>query len=140
MKRTAPDIKPQKYSGIVRDPKVTERLNIHRWKLVNCNMPSVEYLLALFLPGQNVVQTYEIEPELPHLTNTKPIPKEEWNPEGGVKILSMGRVSTTEQELKWDDLLIQKKTLVVHAYKHQTEGSYVIPPKGIRFFSEVHKA
>jgi hypothetical protein len=65
------------YSGLVRDPKVTERLNIHRWKIGDCNMPSVEELMAHFMPGQHVVQTYEIDPKIPHLHKTKPIPKED---------------------------------------------------------------
>ncbi len=140
MKNGCPTIKPQRYSGIVRDPNVTQRLKIHRRKLGNCNMPSVEELLALFLPGGDVEQTYEKEPEIPDRAKTIQFPKEVWNPEGGVKLMSMGRVSKKEQKDIYLGLLLQKKKLVGHAYKHQTEGSYMIAPEGIRFFSEVHCA
>ncbi len=120
-------IVPSKFTGLVRDRGVTERLKIHRLKLGSCNMPSVDELLAHFMPGQHVQQTLLLKPNAFLSMKTVAIPKEHMPPKG-IKPLSGGRVSSFLQESDGEGLEDQTTSLQNFAYKHHPDS---IPPQGM---------
>ena len=129
-------IKNTRFTGYVRVQAAVDRLKIKRAKLGICNMPSVDDLLAHFMPGQHVIRSLLLKPDSFLMSTREPIPTD-YIPPKGIKPMSSARVSSGAQEKKFAGIEYQTKGCQHHAYKHHPD---VIPQSGMLHFSETNKA
>jgi hypothetical protein len=125
-------IKWTTFTGFVRVPDAIDRLKDHRRKLGACNMPSIDQLLAHFMPGGNVKRTFLLKPDtfLPKTEEHIPI---DHIPPKGIKAMAGGRVSTDKQERDGEGMQDQCMIFKDHAFKHHPD---VIPHSGMLCFLE----
>jgi hypothetical protein len=129
-------IKRRQFTGYVRDPCVAERLQVHRLKLGAYIMPSVDELLAHFMPGHHVVQTLLLKPTSFLAIKTEPIPVLH-RPPKGIIAMSNARVSTETQAKCNESLDDQCKVFACHGFTHHPD---MIPRQGMTCFLETCSA
>jgi hypothetical protein len=125
-------IKWTTFTGFVRVPDAVDRLKDARRKLGACNMPSIDQLLAHFMPGGNVKRTFQLKPDifLPRTEEHIPI---DHIPPKGIKAMAGGRVSSDIQEREGEGMQDQCMIFTDHAFKHHPD---VIPERGLLCFLE----